>query len=191
MIRGLKIRKKGFKFCRRDEYGVRPYPGGRVMVKPTLFGYEMLLRMKFNIIKRDYYTIKGIREWDAYREHLPSITTHLADIRAAIMRYKARRIERSIIHLVPIPNSIGFRIISPFNSPPGARRDAAIQRWKRRRKKRKAIAAAARLKGTNDDDEQLNGPTILARLLLVKPSTAWYFSYLVSIAVLSCAIIFL
>ncbi|KAL6651780.1 hypothetical protein ACP70R_010705 [Stipagrostis hirtigluma subsp. patula] len=188
----LKIRRRRFRFCRRDEFGTRSHRGGRRMDRPTPLGREIILRTELRIITAKYYGIEGIHEWEAYKQRLPAIKALLAAIDAALRRYKARRVERGLFHLVPRASSVSFWILSPLRAPPGDRRREALERWRRQREKRKAIAAAAAAERPTDQGRAVL-PASLGEMKarLMQPSTALYIAYLVSVSVLSCMIVYL
>ncbi|OEL24989.1 hypothetical protein BAE44_0013992 [Dichanthelium oligosanthes] len=96
------------------------------MFRPTKLAAEFILRTEMRIIEAKYYSVEGIRAWDVCKQHLPSITAHLAAIDAALRRYKARRIDRGWYYLRPMADSVSFCIRSPLNSAPGASRVKAL-----------------------------------------------------------------
>ncbi|CAL4978184.1 unnamed protein product [Urochloa decumbens] len=186
-MRGFKIIRKRFRFCRRDEFGTRSHRGGREFVKITPLGLELSLRTDLRIITETCYKMDGIHGWDAYQQHLPAIRAHIATLAAALRRYKARRVERGLFHFVPMKKSVGFWILSPLRAPPGAERKA-LDKWRRQRQKR-AAAAALLLKKKPMDQACASLGEMKARLMT--PSAVLYVAYLVFVSVLSCMVLFL
>uniref|UniRef100_K3ZEW9 Uncharacterized protein n=1 Tax=Setaria italica TaxID=4555 RepID=K3ZEW9_SETIT len=123
----FKLRSRRFKYCRCDEFGTRLHGrGASGLVRVTPLGRELILSKELRLITETYYKIPGMHGWDAYRQHLPSIRAHVATVSAALGRYQARRAERGVFQLVPVVNSVRFRVLSPLLDalPPPARAEA-------------------------------------------------------------------
>ncbi|CAL4960595.1 unnamed protein product [Urochloa decumbens] len=156
------------------------------MIKPSPLGGEVILRTEMRIIEKDYYTIKGMREWDVYKQHLPASITALFDaIDAALQRYKARRIERGFYYLRPMADSVSFWIRCPLKkAPPGASRRKALENRRLLLEKRKAVAANVVLSKATDEGHLVQ--MTAKSMSLMRLCTMWYFAYLVFVLVSCC-----
>ncbi|CAO1942177.1 unnamed protein product [Urochloa humidicola] len=158
------------------------------MIKPSPLGCEVILRTEMRIIEKDYYTIEGMREWDVYKQHLPSITALLDAIDAALQRYKARRIERGFYYLTPMVDSVSFWIQCPWkNASAGASRRKALQKRRLLLERRKAVAANVVLNNATDVGHLVQMTT--KSMSLMRICTMWYFAYLVFVLVLCCGVL--
>ena len=115
----IKIPRKKFRLCHRDENGTFSF-GDRVdklkKLKTTPLYREKCMRLyieEYNELVR-----RGMLTWEAYKEHRLTIENSLVTIRDSIRKYTERRLHAGLFYLVPVPDRTGIETRSHLYEMP-------------------------------------------------------------------------
>ncbi|KAF7018185.1 hypothetical protein CFC21_031504 [Triticum aestivum] len=174
----IKMPRKSFRLCQRNEYGTFSFGDRCLMLKTTSLYREKYNRTSLGLALDNYNELmrRGMLTWEAYTKHHLAINSSLQIIRNSIQKYKERRLQAGMFYLVPYTEGEGLETRTHLYHMP---LKEALRKRRQEMKRRKQLLDAS--------DNSKEYSNILDSML--RPSVKMLVMYTLSSIVLGCVIL--